>query len=80
MIWFDQEPIMRSPVSGPVCHYQGNHGSGGVFAPGHLGELTQIVPFEMVDAALAATGTTQARVRVLPAGGGVPAAGRVPVR
>ncbi len=25
----------------------------GLFAPGHLGELTQIVPFEMVDAALA---------------------------
>jgi alkylation response protein AidB-like acyl-CoA dehydrogenase len=23
--------------------------AGGVFAPGHLGELTQIVPFEMVD-------------------------------
>jgi patatin-like phospholipase/acyl hydrolase len=39
----------------------------GVFAPGHLGELTQIVPFEMVDQALAATGTTQARIRVLPA-------------
>jgi hypothetical protein len=38
----------------------------GVFAPGHLGELTQIVPFEMVDRALAATGTAQARVRVLP--------------
>ena len=38
----------------------------GVFAPGHLGELTQIVPFEMVDHALAATGTTQARIRVLP--------------
>jgi hypothetical protein len=37
-----------------------------VFAPGHLGELTQIVPFEMVDQALAATGTTQARIRVLP--------------
>jgi hypothetical protein len=37
-----------------------------VFAPGHLGELTQIVPFEMVDQALAATGTAQARVRVLP--------------
>ena len=36
----------------------------GVFAPGHLGELTQIVPFEMVDQALAAT--AQARVRVLP--------------
>jgi Insertion element 4 transposase N-terminal len=38
----------------------------GVFAPGHLGELTQIVPFEMVDHALAATGTAQARIRVLP--------------
>jgi hypothetical protein len=38
----------------------------GPFAPGHLGELTQIVPFEMVDQALAATGTTQARIRVLP--------------
>jgi len=38
----------------------------GVFAPGHLGELTQIVPFEMVDQALAATGTAQARIRVLP--------------
>jgi hypothetical protein len=37
-----------------------------VFAPGHLDELTQIVPFEMVDQALAATGTTQARIRVLP--------------
>jgi hypothetical protein len=34
---------------------------------GHLGELTQIVPFEMVDRALAATGTTQARIRMLPA-------------
>jgi hypothetical protein len=39
----------------------------GVFAPGHLGELTQVVPFEMVDAALAETGTVQARVRDLPA-------------
>jgi hypothetical protein len=38
----------------------------GVFAPGHLGELTQIVPFEMAGQALAATGTTQARIRVLP--------------
>ena len=39
----------------------------GVFAPGHLGELTQIVPFEMVDAALAATASTRRRVRLLPA-------------
>jgi hypothetical protein len=29
----------------------------GAFAPGRLGELTRIVPFEMVDAVLAETGT-----------------------
>lgn len=38
----------------------------GRFAPGHLGELTQIVPFEMVDEALASTMRTQVRVRALP--------------
>jgi hypothetical protein len=38
----------------------------GRFAPGHLGELTRIVPFEMVDAALAETGRVQTRVRALP--------------
>jgi Insertion element 4 transposase N-terminal/Transposase DDE domain len=40
--------------------------AGGRFAPGHLGELTRIVPFEMVDAALAETDRVQARVRALP--------------
>ncbi len=40
--------------------------AGGRFAPGHLGELTQIVPFEMVDAVLGGTGKVQARVRDLP--------------
>ena len=39
----------------------------GAFAPGHLGELTGIVPFEMVDDVLEGTGRVQARVRVLPA-------------
>src|SRR4249920_3044953 len=39
----------------------------GRFAPGHLGELTQQVPFEMVDAVLAQTGAVQRRVRSLPA-------------
>ena len=39
----------------------------GVFAPGHLGELTQIVPFEMVDAVLADCGAAQRRLRELPA-------------
>lgn len=37
-----------------------------VFAPGHLGELTQIVPPEMVDAALDSAGGTQRRLRRLP--------------
>lgn len=38
----------------------------GVFAPGHLGELTRIIPFEMVDAVLAETGRRERRLRVLP--------------
>lgn len=38
----------------------------GRFAPGHLGELTQHIPFEMVDDALASTRTTQQRLRDLP--------------
>jgi hypothetical protein len=38
----------------------------GPFAPGHLGELTQIVSFDLVDEVLAETSSTQARVRDLP--------------
>jgi hypothetical protein len=38
----------------------------GVFAPGHLGELTQIVPFELADGVLAETGAVQRRLRLLP--------------
>jgi hypothetical protein len=38
----------------------------GVFAPGHLGELTQIVPFELADAVLEQTGAIQRRLRLLP--------------
>lgn len=41
--------------------------AGGVFAPGHLGELTRIVPFEMVDAVLAECVKSERRVRLLPA-------------
>lgn len=37
-----------------------------VFAPGHLGDLTRIVPPEMVDAALEAAGGKQQRLRRLP--------------
>lgn len=43
----------------------------GVFAPGHLGELTGIVPFELVDAVLAEHGGEQRRLRLLPSRVGV---------
>ena len=43
----------------------------GVFAPGHLGELTQLVPFELVDDVLARTGAVQRRLRDLPSRCGV---------
>jgi hypothetical protein len=43
----------------------------GVFAPGHLGELTQLAPFELVDDVLARTGAVQRRLRVLPSRVGV---------
>ncbi len=43
----------------------------GVFAPGHLGELTRYVPFELVDAVLAETGAVQRRLRDLPSRVGV---------
>ena len=43
----------------------------GVFAPGHLGELTRQVPFELVDAVLEQTRATERRLRVLPSRVGV---------
>ncbi len=41
--------------------------AGGVFAPGHIGELTQVVDFALVDAVLAETRAVQRRIRLLPA-------------
>lgn len=38
----------------------------GVWAVGHLGELTQVVPFDLVDEALASAGGLQHRIRRLP--------------
>ncbi|HUK67280.1 MAG TPA: transposase domain-containing protein, partial [Streptosporangiaceae bacterium] len=44
----------------------------GPFAPGHLGELTRIVPFEMADAVLEeAPGARERRVRLLPSRAGL---------
>ncbi len=45
--------------------------AGGVFAPGHLGELTQYLPFELVDDVLEQTRTVQRRLRALPSRAGV---------
>ncbi len=38
----------------------------GAFGPGHLGELTQIVPFGLADAVLEEAGATERRLRLLP--------------
>jgi hypothetical protein len=53
--------VDQSVISRAAC------GAEGRFAPGHLGELTQQVPFEMVDAVLAETCRLQRRVRDVPA-------------
>jgi hypothetical protein len=45
--------------------------AGGVFAPGHLGELTQHLPFELVDDVLEQTRTVERRLRDLPSRVGV---------
>ncbi|MEU3311015.1 transposase domain-containing protein [Nocardiopsis sp. NPDC006832] len=38
----------------------------GVFAPGHLGALTSVIGFDLVDAVLEQTRTVQQRLRALP--------------
>jgi hypothetical protein len=60
------------PVQCPtVCLTRSITVAEGVFAPGHLGELTQHAPFELVDAVLTETGRVQQRVRDLPSRVGV---------
>jgi hypothetical protein len=43
----------------------------GVFAPGHLGELIRIVPFELTDAVLAENRAAERRLRMLPSRVGI---------
>ncbi|WP_327153289.1 transposase domain-containing protein [Streptomyces tubercidicus] len=57
----------EAPLSGQCVITREVAVAEGVFAAGHLGELTQIVPFEMVDAALGECGAIQQRLRKLPA-------------
>jgi hypothetical protein len=40
--------------------------AGGVYAPGHLGELTQTVDFVLVDTVIEETGSREKRLRLLP--------------
>ncbi|MER6129783.1 IS4 family transposase [Streptomyces sp. NPDC001795] len=56
----------EAPLSGQSAITRVVTVAGGRFAPGHIGELTQLVPFEMIDEALKATGRVQARLRDLP--------------
>jgi hypothetical protein len=46
-------------------------GGTNVFAPGHIGELTQVIPPELVDAVLDETGAHEQRLRSLPSRVGV---------
>jgi len=59
--------VTRSPAVDKCVITRAVTVAGGRFAAGHLGELTQQVPFEMVDAVLEQTCRVQRRVRVLPA-------------
>ena len=43
----------------------------GVLAPGHLGELTRYLPFELADDVLESTRTVQKRTRALPSRVGI---------
>jgi hypothetical protein len=63
--------VTRSPAVDQSAISRAVTVAGGRFAPGHLGELTQQVPFEMVDAVLEQTCRVQRRVRALPARVGV---------
>ncbi|MFJ2708347.1 transposase domain-containing protein [Streptomyces sp. NPDC087428] len=56
----------RVPLQGLQCLISVITHAPGVFAMGHLGELTQAVPFDLVDEALASAGGLQQRVRRLP--------------
>jgi hypothetical protein len=58
--------VTRSPAVDQSVISRAVTVAGGRFAPGHLGELTQQVPFEMVDAVLEETCRVERRVRGLP--------------
>jgi hypothetical protein len=67
-------PDTRGPVAHSAATTTITHSvtvAAGVFAPGHLGELTQYLPFELVDDILEQNRTVQQRLRNLPSRTGV---------
>ena len=64
-------PIVRRLRSAVTTVVRSVTVAAGVFAPGHLGELTRQVPFELVDAVLEQTRATERRLRILPSRVGV---------
>lgn len=63
----DESLTTGAPLTGHLVITREIAVAEGPFSPGHLGELTQLVPFEMVDAALVECGVAQRRLRKLPA-------------
>jgi hypothetical protein len=59
------------PESATVRFARSITAAAGVYAPGHIGELTQYLPFELVDDVLSETKTVQRRLRDLPSRVGV---------
>lgn len=57
--------------SATVCFARPITAAAGVYAPGHIGELTQYLPFELVDDVLVLTKTVQRRLRDLPSRVGI---------
>jgi hypothetical protein len=67
MIRIDQDTVREGvPLPGKCVITRTIEVAEGVFAAGHLGELTRILDFDLVDAVAAETSTVQRRVRLLP--------------
>jgi hypothetical protein len=59
-------PAQSAPSPAVTTIAQVKTVAAGMFAPGHLGELTQVVPFELIDSVLTDTGTAEQKLRMLP--------------
>src|SRR5258706_8396915 len=67
MIRIDQETVREGvPLAGQSVITRKIAVAKGVYAPGHLGELTQVLDFDLVDAVAEETGTVQRPTRLLP--------------